>query len=494
MIHVSDLINYSKCQRLSWNRAHKKIPFRSFYHMNTPYSQIWKDYLHFQNVGNGQVGDTNERTLHLLKEHDYVYNARFEYRGCRVRIPVLVKLENGFKAIYPYLSAFPKESEAMVMKVNRDIAAKCGISIVEHEIIYLNKDYVRQEVFDGNQCLLRSHCLFNRKNKLAHSIEEYMERISYDLDRWIDETTAIIEMENQPETKRSKTCTAGRRCIYYDTCFDETDQPDDSILFLTTSRNKIDAYHQGIQHVYELPEDQLDGFRLQYSQMMASRKQAPFIDRAAIQVWLQKITYPVSYLDFEWDIFAIPPYKGMKPFDVLCFQYSLHIEDSDGSLRQVSFFDTNDCREAFIQSLLKEIPKSGSILVYNMAGAEQLRLIQLSEQFPKYKEELKQIWTRMVDLSKPFEAGLFYDNKMRGHYSLKNVLPAFSDTYSYTELDIKNGLNAVDAYRLFDKSDIQKQEEIRKNIEQYCQMDTFAEYIVYHGLKNLTEENGACQI
>lgn len=58
-----------------------------------------------------------------------------------------------------------------------------------------------------------------------------------------------------------------------------------------------------------------------------------------------------------------------------------------------------------------------------MEGAEKLRLKQLGEQFPKYKEQLDQICDRMIDLSKPFECGLFYDNRMRGHYSLKKVLP-----------------------------------------------------------------------
>ena len=55
-------------------------------------------------------------------------------------------------------------------------------------------------------------------------------------------------------------------------------------------------------------------------------------------------------------------------------------------------------------------------------------------------------------------------------------------------MDIQNGLHAVQAYRHFDQEDAEEQEQIRENIRTYCSMDTFAEYIVYHGLIHLVKE------
>ena len=77
--------------------------------------------------------------------------------------------------------------------------------------------------------------------------------------------------------------------------------------------------------------------------------------------------------------------------------------------------------------MINDLPKEGSILVYNMEGAEKLRLIQLAKQFPQYKDELQQIWERMVDLSLPFSSGNIYDLRMEGMYSLKKLVPIFSD-------------------------------------------------------------------
>lgn len=481
MLHVSDLLREMKCASFCWNSAHNSLHQESFYKMDRPFSDLWKMYLHAQDCALGHSMDTNETSLKLLEKNDVVCFARFEYKECRTKIPYLEKIEGGYKAIYPHLSAYPKENEAMTMKINQMILAHCGIQVIENWIVYLNKEYIRQDTLDLDALLLTSDKLFNKRNHLSRSIQECMDEIDIDLDAWIERTKTILNQKKVQST-RTKQCTAIRRCIYYPVCFQEDKEPDDSILFFTTNQYKLDAYAKGIRHIKDIPITQIEGFRLQYAQYMASLKQKPFMDKAALKVWNSKIQYPISYLDFEWDTFAIPPYKNMKPFDVLCFQYSLHVESEDGSLKHYNFFESKDCRKHFIEQLIQQIPKTGSILVYNMEGAEKLRLLQLASQFEQYRESLEAICERMIDLSKPFEAGLYYDSKMRGHYSLKSILPVFSKDVSYHNLDIQNGLNAVFAYRTYDEKDDKEKQEVKKAISTYCQMDTYAEYIVYHGL------------
>lgn len=490
LIHVSDLLHYQQCSRLAYNYHTSKKPLESFYHMDVPYSEYYCKLLGINEYGTGKTGDTNEKTLCLLKNNSYVLNARFEYKGCRTKVPVLIKEEDGYCAIYPFLSSYPKEFEAQRMKINQMICEKNGILIVKHKIIYLNKDYVRKEDLDVNQCLILGDRFFNRRNNPGKNIDELLNQMEVDLDDLIEKVNDLF-LQAQPEAIRTKKCTTGRRCRFYDFCFDESQEPDDSILFLTTSGHKLDLYEEGIQRIKDIKIDKIEGFRLQYSQYMASLY-GRFLDLGAIIPWISKIQYPISYLDFEWDTFALPPYKNMKPFDVLCFQYSLHVENKDGQLSHHDFFSTGDCRKKFIESLIDNVPKEGTILVYNMEGAEKLRLKQLAFQFPEYKEELESIWNRMMDLSKPFELGIFYDNKMRGHYSLKNLLPVFSDDISYSNLEIQNGMNAVFAYRTYDQATMQQKQFISGEIRRYCAMDTYAEYIVYHGLlKTIKEET--CQ-
>ncbi len=483
MIHVSDLLHYKKCPIYCWKKRFEKVENPHTYSLNKPFSELWLEYLGMTSYSRGEVGDTNEDTYQKLKENSVLFMGRFTYQECRTRIPLLEKYDDGYRVTYPFLSATPKEHEALFMKINHEILHHCGIDVTSYRIVYLNKEYVRQDELEIHSLFLESDSLFNKRNHIGKDVFTCFESIDLDLESWIEETKQVLESPCQNST-RSKQCTTIRRCPYYDHCFDESDLPDDSILFLTTSQYKMDLFSQEISHIHELPLAKFDGFRLQYAQYMAS-KNGSFYDQCALKTWSQEIQKPISYLDFEWDTFAIPPYSGMKPFDVLCFQYSLHIEHDRQNLIHRDYFGTGDCRKEFIESLIANIPHEGSILVYNMEGAEKLRLKQLSIQFPEYKEQLDQICERMIDLSKPFEAGLFYDNRQRGHYSLKSLLPVFTDEYSYSQLNIQTGMSAVHAYRTFDQSDLKAQKEIRTNIRNYCKMDTFAEYVVYHGLLRL---------
>ena len=60
---------------------------------------------------------------------------------------------------------------------------------------------------------------------------------------------------------------------------------------------------------------------------------------------------------------------------------------------------------------------------------------------------------------------------------------------SYHDLDIQNGLNAVFAYRTYDEKDEEEKKEVKEAISTYCQMDTYAEYVVYHGLIKEVEKD-----
>lgn len=489
MLHVNDLKLMDRCVLLEWNSRNHPLDFEGYYHLTCSFSSLYKQFLHIEDAPSTHVGAKSEDTLKLLEEHSVICSARFDYDELRIKIPVLIQKEDfSYKAIYPHLSKAPKEQELFAMYINKWVAAQYGIDIRENTILYINGDYVLEEELDPFQLLKESAFLFNKRNNPSIPIDERLNEMDLDVQERINQAKRIL-LNKKPEMQRQKACLAQRRCLYYDMCFNDTSLPDDSILFLSTSNYKIDAFLNGVERICEIYPAKLEGYALQYAQYKASQDKKPFIDKASLQHWMSDITYPISYLDFEWDTFAFPPYKGMKPFEVLCFQYSLHIENEDGSLEHKDFFKTEDCREDFIQSLIDNVPKQGTILVYNMEGAEKLRLKQLACQFPQYGEDLKQIYTRMKDLSKPFENGIYYDSAQRGHYSLKSVLPIFESEHSYSNLQIQNGLSAVKAYRHYDQLNHEEKEAMRKDLKEYCGLDTYAEYIVYHGLKKALKPN-----
>jgi hypothetical protein len=132
-----------------------------------------------------------------------------------------------------------------------------------------------------------------------------------------------------------------------------------------------------------------------------------FFDRLAMTNWLSKAVKPISFLDFEWDLYAIPPYPGMRPMEVLPFQYSLHMLTEEG-LKHEQFLGVGDCRLDFIENLLKQVPAEGTVFAYNADGAEKLRLLELARQFPQYEEPLTALSAgRLLDLAQPLFMGLY---------------------------------------------------------------------------------------
>ena len=95
------------------------------------------------------------------------------------------------------------------------------------------------------------------------------------------------------------------------------------------------------------------------------------------------------------------------------------------------------------------------MIAYNAEGAEKIRLQELAARFPERAKPLMKIHSRMVDLAFPFQAGLFYDTRMRGYYSLKTLLPLFDENLTYQDLDIHQGMDAVVQWRNLDQNNDQ---------------------------------------
>ena len=120
--------------------------------------------------------------------------------------------------------------------------------------------------------------------------------------------------------------------------------------------------------------------------------------------------------------------------------------------------------------------------------AECLRLQELAQIFPEYGEELQKIIARFYDLAIPFTEGLVYDVRMKGNYSLKQLVDICSD-YSYKDLDIYDGMEAVFSWRDIEKTDPDQGNKIVENLKEYCSLDAYGLFLVYKWLIKLMLES-----
>ncbi|MFV0381658.1 MAG: DUF2779 domain-containing protein [Breznakia sp.] len=477
MRHLSDIKNFERCKKKFWNALHHPQPFYPFVIYNESMVALVQEKLHAKQCFIGSRNETNEMFFKQEKNYDTFFNVRFVYDGLRVKAPLLRKTKYGYILSFLYASCFPKESEATTIADTLWVLEKLQIKISQVSVFHLVSTYVRQDQLIADALLQEVTHLYNASNKPSASLQQLIEKRKRDVSPILKAMKKVEVCKDMP-VERTPLCTRRNKCVFFDMCFAEDAHT--SIFHLVSSAHKFSLYKQGIHYIEDIDFSQIEGTRHQYAQYMAARSDKCFFDQPALHKFVSDIQYPISYLDFEWETFAFPPYANMKPYDVLVFQYSLHIEHQhQQALLHKEFLGKEDCRVAFIEQLLADIPKTGSILCFNVEGAEKLRLCQLAKQYPQYAKQLQAIWERMVDLAIPFSSGLIYDNKMAGSYSLKKLVSIFTD-YSYEDLAISHGLQAVQSYKGLESDE---NEKVVENLLQYCAMDTYAMYLLFHWIK-----------
>jgi hypothetical protein len=362
------------------------------------------------------------------------------------------------------------------------------IKIRNMYIIHLNAEYVREKELDPIKLFVISDCFYNGKNHPSVKVKEAVYKNKRDVSHILDEMDKLKDGTVPPAVRTNK-CTTRQKCLYYDNCFqDEQEEPADSILTLIASQHKHAMKQEGIQFLKDADIERIEGSRQQYAQIMADQEGGLHVDRYALKSWLSYIKFPISFLDFEWERFAIPPYEGMKPYDVMPFEYSLHILQADGTMTHKVYLNIHDDRKDMAENLVKDIPAEGTVMAYNAAGAEMIRIAEFAQQFPQYSKQLLSINQRMEDLQLIFETGTVYDVRMRGQWSLKIIMAMMHDK-SYKDLDINQGMDAVFQWRHLDYSDENvDHDKIVEDLKKYCGMDSYAMTVVFQWLQKINEE------
>jgi hypothetical protein len=227
----------------------------------------------------------------------------------------------------------------------------------------------------------------------------------------------------------------------------------------------------------------------QQVQIISDQKNEEIIDKEAIREFIDSLTYPLYNLDFETFQQTVPEFEGVNPFEIIPFQYSLHIQNADGTVREPKGFlgeEGKDPREKLANQLIEDIPTDVMILAYNM-GFEKGVIRKLAEQFPHLESKLMMIHENIRDLMTPFQKKHYYAPAMRGSFSIKYVMPALVPEMelAYKNLDgIHNGGEAMNAYATLHLiEDENERKKIRQSLLKYCELDTYSMVKILEKLK-----------
>ena len=231
----------------------------------------------------------------------------------------------------------------------------------------------------------------------------------------------------------------------------------------------------GVYDLKDVPDDLLNDKQQRVKDYTLANK--VFFDAAGAAADLAAHDLPAYFLDFETIQFAVPIWKGTRPYQQITFQFSLHTLAVSGQLEQTAFLDLsgNNPSEPFAHALIAACGKQGPVYVYN-AGFETARIRELAERYPHLSEPLLAINTRVVDLL-PIARERYYHPSQQGSWSIKKVLPAVIPELRYDALDgVQDGGMAMDAFLegIHPNTSAERKAQIEQQLLDYCKLDTYA--------------------
>jgi predicted RecB family nuclease len=416
------------------------------------------------------IRDTRE--LVANPEVPVIFEATFEHSGVLVRTDVLTRNGKGFHLTEVKSATKIKPEYTDDVSIQKYVMGGCGVQVKETNLMHLSRDYIYDGAVgaDGRRVYEISRLFVT---------EEVQPQSDGQVTRTLDEQFKVLAQPLPPNVRPSSQCNSPYYCEFYDHCHPVWDG---DIHSLPIAGCKIEALRDaGITSI-----DQLPGLIALRERFHLTKKECKFALGAnekgvqinpALVAELKSLRYPLYFMDFETVFPALPLFAGLRPYDQLPFQWSVHVLSKPGTEPKHHEFlatDTSDPRRDFISSLCAVMGEIGNIVVYNETFESQ-RLSELTSWPPGFAGRIKKIQRRLWDLL-PVMRKHVYHPAFGGSFSLKHVLPALVPDMTYDGMAVANGQDAGLAWESLVRGGLDQSERdrIKRALLEYCGQDTLA--------------------
>jgi len=405
-----------------------------------------------------------------------IYEATFFYNGVFIKADILHKRGNGWDVYEVKNSTKVKDYHIDDASVQYYVITGSGLAISRAFVVYVDTQYVRHGEIEVDKLFHKEDITATAKEKQKFIAEE------------IKRQRKMLKGK-EPTIDIGPQCNKDYACDFIGHCWSHIPSPS---VFDYSDKGKPDCfmlYQQGIVRMEDVPIDSL-GWR-QKLQLDGVLHQKNHIDADAVREFIDSLWYPLCFMDFETTFMVpIPMYDGIRPYQQVTFQFSADvIQKPGGELEHHEFLAdgaTNPQKE-FIERLLTVVPSNACILVWNKSF-EGPRLKEIADAFPEKRSEIECLINNIRDLMIPFRDKSLYHWQFDGSYSIKVVLPAIVPELSYDNLDISDGGEASSAWlRMVQSNDDEEKSGIRKQLLQYCGLDTLAMVKILEKMKDMAK-------
>ncbi len=421
--------------------------------------------------GTQRHADILAQSMTLLAGRAPIFEAGFSAKGALAYADVMLPIKRSGRRMWRMVEI---KSSTSVHDYHRDdaaiqsfIARRAGVPLAAIALAHIDSQWSYAGDGDYNGLLV--------ENDLT---DEAFGR-EREVEQWIAEAQKIASRRKTPDICTGEQCRKPYACGFVDYCASTETQADHPVAWLPDVRRKQLKEHLSQPKVTDLrqvPDTLLNALQLRVKTQSLSGK--PWFDSKGAAKALAPHGSPAWFLDFESISLPVPIWAGTRPYQNICFQFSLHRLSRAGKLEHEAFLDLsgNDPSKPLAVALIGACGKRGPIFVYN-ASFEKARIRELAERFPRMRRDLLAIDDRIVDLH-PITREHYYHPDQEGSWSLKRVLPTIASDLGYETLDgVQDGGMAMAAWMeaVFPgELPSRDKAEIDHQLREYCKLDTLA--------------------
>lgn len=480
----SKYCNAVQCKKMLWLNEYKPEEKESLNESvlenGTQVGELAKNLFGFHidvsfNENLKQMIEDTKSLLYLDKV--VITEASFEYDNNFCSVDILKKNKSDFEIYEVKSSTEVKDIYKEDISYQYYILNNLGYNVTKVSIVYINSQYERNGELNLKE-------LFNIED-VTEYVKEKLENIKLN----IKEINNYMNQKREPDELLGIHCVKPYNCPFFKYCTKGLGNQNVFTLKGINNNKKFELYNKGIFEYEELLKIKISD-KIKQQIEFELYDQEDYIDKTKIKEFLDKLTYPLYFLDFETFQMSIPLYDKTRPYMQIPFQYSLHYIIND-ELKHKEFLSEPDIdpRRKLAESLVKDIPKDVCVLAYNMAF-EKMVIKELAILYEDLSDHLMNIYKNIKDLMIPFKDRYYYSKNMHGIYSIKYVLPALypnDPSLDYKNLDlVHNGSEAMNMFANMCNLDKDKQKELKNSLLKYCELDTYAMVKIFYKLKEVT--------
>ena len=410
-------------------------------------------------------GKAVENTHALIQQGTTtIFEATFQQDQVLVMVDVLTCRNGYWEAIEVKSSARVSQHHIRDAALQFYVLGQAGIDLSDFSIMHINKSYVRNGEL-AVQELFTQDSVF----KAASELQPWVANM-------VAHGKGVLQKPTVPKVPIGKHCTNPYPCDFINYCWQHV--PEDSVFTLghLSADSKFQWYEEGYSTIGDLNPDEQDSPTIAI-QIRSHQQREPYIDQEALKGFIEGFRYPLTFMDFEAIMPAMPVFNGTRPFQKMAFQYSLHqLKEVQGPMAHYEWVvePGQPPHAEFMEHFLADTDGTGHLVVFEDTLERQI-LELLKQQFPAYKNDLQDRLDRIRDLRYPFKHMHYYHPAMKGNFSLQGIYEALFGK-DQTEKAIEDGGIASIRYEqlLMGQWEASEEGEQLDQLKAYCAQDTLA--------------------